>query len=65
MSQDRRFFGIIDSLIRNPESPCSTPEAAARFIVEQGIVPGSAEPEWKSQRIAKNYRKDRKLKKNC
>jgi hypothetical protein len=65
LSRDRFFFPAMDALIANPESPCRTPEAAARFIVEQGIVPGAAEPEWKSQRIAKNYRKDRKLKKNC
>ena len=64
MSQDRRYFGAMDALIRNQESPCSTPESAARFVVEQGIVPGEAEPEWKSQRIARNYRKDRKLKKS-
>ena len=61
-SRDRAFFPAMDAMIANPESPCRTPEAAARFIVEQGIVPGAAEPEWKSQRIAKNYRKDRKLK---
>jgi hypothetical protein len=63
LSRDRRFFASMDALIRNQESPCSNPESAARFIVELGIVPGDAEPEWKSQRIAKNYRKDRKLKK--
>ena len=62
LSRDRRYFPSMDALIANPESPCRTPEAAARFIVEQGVVPGEAEPEWKSQRIAKNYRKDRKLK---
>jgi hypothetical protein len=53
----------MDALIRNQESPCSNPESAARYICEMGIVPGDAEIEWKSQRIAKNYRKDRKLKK--
>ena len=63
LSQDRRFFPSMDALINNEESPCSTPESAARYIVEMGIVPGDAEPEWKSQRIAKNYRRDRKLKK--
>ena len=62
LSRDRAFFPAMDALIANTESHCRTPEAAARFIVEQGVVPGAAEPEWKSQRIAKNYRKDRKLK---
>ena len=62
-TNDRRYFASMDALIRNQESPCSTPESAARYIVEMGIVPGEAEPEWKSQRIARNYRKDRKLKK--
>jgi hypothetical protein len=64
LSKDRRYFASMDALIRNQESPCSNPESAARYIVEMGIVPGDAEPEWKSQRIAKHYRKDRKLKKN-
>jgi hypothetical protein len=63
LSRDRRYFASMDALIRNQESPCSNPESAARFVVELGIVPGDAEPEWKSQRIARHYRKDRKLKK--
>jgi hypothetical protein len=64
MSRDRRYFASMDALIRNQESPCSNPESAARYICEMGIVPGDAEIEWKTQRIAKHYRKDRKLKKH-
>ena len=61
IEQDRRYFASIDALIANPESPVRTHEEAARYIVEQGIVPGDAADEWKSHRIAKSYRKDRKL----
>jgi hypothetical protein len=63
-SRDRKYFGLMDALLADPQSPCRTPEAAARYIVELGIDLGDAEPEWKSQRIAKNFRADRKLKKN-
>jgi hypothetical protein len=62
-SRDRKYFGLMDALLANPESPCRTPEAAAWFIVQQGVVQGSAEDEWKSQRIAKNYRAERMIKK--
>ena len=63
-SRDRKYFALMDALLADPQSPCRTPEAAAWFIVEQGIVQGSAEDEWKSQRIAKNYRVERGLKKS-
>jgi len=62
-SRDRKYFGLMDALLADPQSPCRTPEAAAWFIVQQGVVQGSAEDEWKSQRIAKNYRADRRVKK--
>jgi len=61
VERDRRFFALIDSLLTDPESPVRTPEAAARYIVEQGAVPGDAPSEWKAQRIAALYRKNRKI----
>jgi len=55
----RRYFGAIDSIIASADSPIKTPEEAAKYLVNHGII--AKKSEWTATRLARLYRQDRRI----